>query len=299
MEIYRYITADEKEDIIKNKRLQLWQPSRWGKNESVITQIFNFQGIKHYDRDNPFRSKREYRDTILQIKKLVFHYIKAFYSDRDLIGVPPDTECDDGNSSHSLYYDVYTDLMLMLNLSYYTYCKSWSTERDNFDDTQFAGADENNVAYIVADSTIPEKVTLVDEVGHEYQGVARFAPVQYIDFAWSTAPPAIIDSFKKSNRNLSALLGTLQAKYSRQKEYRLIISPNFYDFSAICSFGSYVYQKYDKYVVGDDSDLANALLINAIKIKKYTDSLFIADTQGYKSLFLNLPDGFIKGIVNR
>ena len=46
MKIYRYISQKELDEIKNKKIFRLWQPKKWGLNESIITEVFGFNEYK-------------------------------------------------------------------------------------------------------------------------------------------------------------------------------------------------------------------------------------------------------------
>lgn len=268
MELYRYVNQQELDSIKNDKVLAFKHPSVWSVHESLFTQLFVL----------------DEKERIKMLRKIIRTFLSSTYYKEEY-----------KEKKENLYYDLYTDISVIIHLSYYTYSLCWTTLKDDWVNTQIENSPEH-VAYIIADiePTSEPSITLKDRDGNTYNGILRTKEILYGDFCGSERVKTVIDRFENDGRHLSDLITILPTQWSKQHEYRQIITPNFYDLRGVSSFGGYIFNKYGGFNSGNETDLIEALSNDIFNIKDYVDKLF-ADKPN-KILYWEIPDGFIKGI---
>lgn len=278
MKIYRYISQKELDEIKNKKMFRLWQPKKWGLNESIITEVFGFnQTNKEYDVD---KIKK-------RIKKFIISYIQS--SDYKIPICPFDAvySPQTTNVFDYTFYNIYTDISIMFNLSCNVFCSCWTTESNPYFFPHYK-LGEKNVAQLIGNSEIySEKIILYDLDGNEYKGILQTKEVVYKDFSYSNSFDVIFDEFKK-DRNLKTLFCTLQTNHIKQKEYRMIFTPDFLDAENVGSFSNFILSKYNKIVVGSLDDLVDALIERIKVLEEYINSIGSQDEEGNRFIYIDL-----------
>lgn len=175
----------------------------------------------------------------------------------------------------------------MFNLSCNVFCSCWTTESNPHIFPQYKRG-EKNVAQLIGNSEIySENIILYDLDGNEYKGILQTKDVVYKDFSYSNSFDIIFDEFKK-DRNLKTLFCTLQANHIKQKEYRMIFTPDFLDAKNVDSFSNFILSKYNKIVVGSLDDLVDALIERIKVLEEYINSIGSQDEEGNRFIYINL-----------
>jgi len=278
MKIYRYISQKELDEIKNKKMFRLWQPKKWGLNESIITEVFGFnQSNKEYNLD---KIKK-------RIKKFIISYMQS--SDYKIPTCPFDTIYvpKKANAFDDTFYNVYTEISIMFNLSCNVFCSCWTTESNSYLFPQYKRG-EKNVAQLISNSEIySENIILFDLDGNEYKGILQTKQVVYKDFSYANSFDIIFNEFKK-DRNLKTLFCTLQTNHIKQKEYRMIFTPDFLNAENVGSFSNFILSKYNKIVVGSLDDLVDALIERIKTLEKYINSIGSQDEEGNRFIYIDL-----------
>lgn len=277
MELYRFICEKELCEIQEKKILRLWSPKKWGVNESIMTEIFGF---------NTDSSKEA---VFIRVKQFIESYLEIFNISKPIKS--PNEMVNWDLAEDRIYYDVYTDLLIMLNLNLCSYCQCWSlnpqvSKHINLNSDKY-------VARLLSEGNIEREVLILTPKGEELKGYARFSKVVYKPYGYSKAIKTILNSFKESDRKLTHLLCTLQEKHIDQEEYRLMVTLDELHFNKIGSFSSYIYQKYNKSVIGSVDDLAEALILQANAINDFINDRLIYKTCDQTYITLKISNGFI------
>ena len=188
MKIYRYISQKESDEIRNKKIFRLWQPKKWGLNESIITEIFGF---------NQTNQKNDVDKIKRRIKKFIISYMRS--ADYKIPTCPFDIICvpQKANTFDYTFYNVYTDISIMFNLSSNVFCSCWTTESNPYLFQKYTRG-EKNVTQLVGNSDIySENIILFDLDGNEYKGILQTKEVVYKDFSYSNSFDIIFDEFKK------------------------------------------------------------------------------------------------------
>lgn len=282
MELYRFICEKELCEIQEIEALRLWSPKKWGVNESIMTEIFGF---------NTDSSKE---DVFIRVKQFIESYLEIFNISKPIKSSNEMVNWD--LAEDRIYYDVYTDLLIMLNLNLCSYCQCWSLNPQVSKHINLSNSDKY-VARLLSEGNIEREVVILTPKGEELKGYARFFKVVYKPYGYSKAIKTILNSFKESDRKLTHLLCTLQEKHINQEEYRLMVTLDELHFNKIGSFSSYIYQKYNNSVIGSVDDLAEALILQANAINDFINDRLIYKTGEQTCITLKIPNGFITKIV--
>lgn len=281
MELYRFVCEKELYEIQEKEILRLWSPKKWGVNESIMTEIFGFNTDS--SKEAVFTRVKQFIESYLEI----FNISKPIKSSNEMVNWDL--------AEDRIYYDVYTNLLIMFNLNLCSYCQCWSLNPQVSKHINLSNSDKY-VARLLSEGNIEREVVILTPKGEELKGYARFFKVVYKPYGYNKAIKTILNSFKESDRKLTHLLCTLQEKHVNQKEYRLMVTLDELHFNKIGSFSSYIYQKYNKSVIGSVDDLAEALMLRANIINDFIKNQLMHKAGEDTYVTIKIPNGFITKI---
>lgn len=231
MILYRSICKQEYDSLINDNKIIFKHPKKWGCNESILTEMFGF--------NKPTDEKT--------IKKRVEEFVKK-YLERD---------------KALTYYDAYTEIMIMFILSLYHYCQCWSEDKHINGNVNLPNSDKD-YAILKANDNINQEIKIKLKNGLETTGRLRLVKVDYVDYGYSNSIEEIIKSFDLSERIFTKFISTLQNKHNYQKEHRLILMLDDYDFRMVGSLSNHPKNEITKEYNIDD--LVNALISQSNRI---------------------------------
>lgn len=154
MELYRFVCEKELYEIQEKEILRLWSPKKWGVNESIMTEIFGF---------NTDSSKEA---VFIRVKQFIESYLEIFNISKPIKS--PNEMVNWDLAEDRIYYDAYTDLLIMFNLNLCSYCQCWSlnpqvSKHINLNSDEY-------VARLLSEGNIEREVLILTQKGEELKG---------------------------------------------------------------------------------------------------------------------------------